>query len=162
MLYKPNFCCNCGEKIERDDWKLLTSRRFCNACATENRRHDNVPKIVVAGGVLALMFGIGTLFGGRSGANPTAQTFSASPAALTAPATRKETREPQPQEAVAPPASASPPRAAVPANAGTTASTKAFYCGATTKKGTPCSRKVKVEGSRCFQHAGKPAAGVGD
>ena len=29
---------------------------------------------------------------------------------------------------------------------------------ALTKKGTPCSRKVKQAGTRCFQHEGKPAA----
>jgi len=31
-----------------------------------------------------------------------------------------------------------------------------YYCGARTKKGTPCSRKVKGN-VRCFQHIGMPA-----
>jgi len=31
-----------------------------------------------------------------------------------------------------------------------------YYCGAQTKKGTPCSRRVKG-GGRCWQHAGQPA-----
>lgn len=33
---------------------------------------------------------------------------------------------------------------------------KVYYCGATTKKGTPCSRKVKG-GGRCWQHKGQEA-----
>jgi hypothetical protein len=33
-----------------------------------------------------------------------------------------------------------------------------FFCGALTKKGTPCSRKVKSRGSRCYQHEGRPEA----
>jgi hypothetical protein len=32
----------------------------------------------------------------------------------------------------------------------------AYFCGAQTKKGTPCSRRVKG-GGRCWQHAGQPA-----
>ncbi|MEO6588559.1 MAG: hypothetical protein ABIP06_04450 [Pyrinomonadaceae bacterium] len=33
---------------------------------------------------------------------------------------------------------------------------KVYYCGAATKKGTPCSRKVKG-GGRCWQHTGQEA-----
>lgn len=28
----------------------------------------------------------------------------------------------------------------------------AYYCGATTKKGTACKRRVKAQGTRCYQH----------
>jgi hypothetical protein len=30
----------------------------------------------------------------------------------------------------------------------------AIYCGAPTKKGTPCKRRVKKAGARCYQHKG--------
>ncbi|MFN2578939.1 MAG: hypothetical protein ABR607_14760 [Pyrinomonadaceae bacterium] len=32
-----------------------------------------------------------------------------------------------------------------------------FICGARTKKGTPCRRRVHAAGDRCFQHKGMPA-----
>jgi hypothetical protein len=32
-----------------------------------------------------------------------------------------------------------------------------YYCGAVTKKGTACSRRVKHPGERCWQHVGMPA-----
>ncbi|HEY2866891.1 MAG TPA: hypothetical protein VGJ02_07355 [Pyrinomonadaceae bacterium] len=32
-----------------------------------------------------------------------------------------------------------------------------YYCGAATKKGTPCTRRVKRAGERCWQHQGMPA-----
>src|SRR5690606_28069530 len=35
MFYKPKFCCQCGEKVERAEWRLWTSRRFCEFCGTE-------------------------------------------------------------------------------------------------------------------------------
>jgi hypothetical protein len=34
---------------------------------------------------------------------------------------------------------------------------KVYICGARTKKGTPCKRRVHVAGDRCYQHQGKPA-----
>jgi hypothetical protein len=35
------------------------------------------------------------------------------------------------------------------------ASQGVYYCGALTRKGTPCSRRVR-KGERCWQHAGLP------
>jgi hypothetical protein len=32
-----------------------------------------------------------------------------------------------------------------------------YICGARTKKGTPCRRRVHVAGERCFQHKGMAA-----
>jgi hypothetical protein len=36
-----------------------------------------------------------------------------------------------------------------------------YYCGAETKKGTPCSRRVKGN-VRCYQHVGMPAMAAAD
>lgn len=32
-----------------------------------------------------------------------------------------------------------------------------YLCGARTKKGTPCRRRVHFAGERCYQHKGMPA-----
>ena len=45
MLYKPKFCCQCGEQIQRIDWNLRTSRRFCELCETEFTVYEWMPKI---------------------------------------------------------------------------------------------------------------------
>jgi hypothetical protein len=37
-LYKPNFCCECGEPVLRPRWRVWTSRRFCRACVPRFRR----------------------------------------------------------------------------------------------------------------------------
>src|SRR6185369_14245922 len=55
MLYRPNFCCNCGEKIERAEWKLTSSRKFCDLCQTEFRYRDLGLK---AAGVVGLLISI--------------------------------------------------------------------------------------------------------
>jgi hypothetical protein len=32
-----------------------------------------------------------------------------------------------------------------------------YICGARTKKGSPCRRRVHAAGERCYQHKGMPA-----
>lgn len=162
MLYRPNYCCSCGEKIERIEWNLLTSRRFCETCALEKRWHDNGGRLMFATGVIFLIFGLGSLWGGiseRAADSSVAQpvTFkngdgaSRPPAALvqSLPANRENLPAPRPQDS--PPVEVAPKSAAVPGEARS-------FCGALTKKGTPCSRKVKAKGLRCFQHEGRPEA----
>src|SRR4051812_3589776 len=52
MRYRPNFCCNCGEKIERADWTFLSSRKFCDLCQTQLTAHEWGPKIIAAIGLM--------------------------------------------------------------------------------------------------------------
>ncbi len=37
-MYQPNFCAECGQRIERARWHWWTSRKFCSACARRLRR----------------------------------------------------------------------------------------------------------------------------
>src|SRR5215210_5714546 len=60
MLYKPKYCCHCGEEIERIEWFPWTSRRFCETCATENKIYDWLPAGFVVFGILLSIFGLGT------------------------------------------------------------------------------------------------------
>ena len=64
MLFRPKFCANCGEKIERSEWRLWTSRRFCELCATEFQLQEYVPRIVIGLAVVASILGFGNYFGG--------------------------------------------------------------------------------------------------
>src|SRR5213083_2051374 len=59
MLYRPNFCCNCGEKIERAVWPLLASRRFCDLCETEHTAREWARRGLV---VIALIIGAAGFF----------------------------------------------------------------------------------------------------
>ena len=161
MLYKPKFCCNCGEKIERIDWNLLTSRRFCDVCFVENKRYDHLPRAAVAGGLLALVFGLGTIFGGKGGESVPIQTLNSSPARLKSGPAAPVQAEPASAPSAPPSSQVSNTSVSGPAAIASPAARKIIepihYCGALTKKGTPCSRKVKSAGQRCYQHEGKPA-----
>lgn len=164
MLYKPNYCCNCSEKIERIEWNMLTSRRFCGSCAVENRRYDYGVRILVASGMLAIVFGIGNLWGSGGGKQqmtsvvPVAAGTDEHPAptafANTVRSGPRVAISMDPSDAIA---NSNSPGTALEGKSERSINSK-FYCGALTKKGTPCSRKVRTKGARCYQHEGKPAA----
>ncbi len=167
FLYKPNFCAECGEKIERESWHFWTSRSFCENCEPVFRLSRVVPA-----GFLGIILFVGGMFFGQSGQKPqkAVSAVSNGPAAgiekprSTAPKqlsaaggqsqAQNQAAAPVPAENIRP-LTTKPPAASYPPAPETP---KAVYtCGARTQKGTPCSRRVKIAGSRCWQHLGKPS-----
>ncbi len=170
MLYKPNFCCNCGEKIERAKWTVLTSRRFCGICETEYKGIDYLPRAAVVAASVIMLLGAASYLrsgnpdrperprseatqkrqiAGSATAKADISAGSASPKSEASGTTTKEIAN-----------SGSP---AVEANSlqrqpvQKTSTEAVYYCGALTRKGTACTRRVKTKG-RCWQHQGMPAA----
>lgn len=169
MPYKPKYCCQCGEKIDRIDWKLWTSGRFCELCETEFGIYDKLRGALVVVGLLFGLYGAGSYFQKpERQLNVAPQQFAAS---------KVEDNSAQPKTAAPVSAvqllaqtgnSAAPTKTqtAPPAANLTTKSAKTkipeaaeqrvYFCGAPTRKGTMCSRRVK-NGGRCWQHAGQAA-----
>ena len=164
MPYKPNFCCQCGVKIERVDWNLTTSRRFCDLCDTDLKFYDWLPRAVFIGGVFLAIFGFGSFWA------KSAKTLNSVPLQVVGnsrnviPETVKPVnanlqivqeksvsnqQPPTPQQNIA-------PKIKTVLSSPVQTPEVAYFCGAQTKKGTPCSRRVKG-GGRCWQHSGQPA-----
>lgn len=134
MLFKPKYCCSCGEKIERLDWGLRTSRKFCEICETDHLLEDWAS---VAVAMLALFIGIfGTVLLQRSAR----AEIPKDPVIQRAPESDSRKQD-GPIKSVDEVAAPSPSQKQA-----------AFFCGALTKKGTPCTRRVGVKGERCWQH----------
>jgi hypothetical protein len=165
MLYRPNFCCNCGEKIERAEWSLTTSRKFCDPCGAELKAADWTPRIV-AGVLLVVAFaGISSLFAPtqrsseiRSNNVAAAESESArirvtGNSNATLPSSQ-QSQTPSNSNASSGLTAGQLPQTAV---AKLKTAEAVYFCGAQTKKGTPCSRRVKRPNERCWQHAGMPA-----
>lgn len=168
MRYQPNFCNNCGEKIERPAPSLTDSTRFCDVC-----KHDFLPVRAAPFVFAALMavfgiFGLGFYLRGGSAkpVNVSSKQFAANQAgAVKNPANGATPRNsnsvsalPNTQsnniQANAPPnPSSKPPSRPAKTNP---AQEPVYFCGAATKKGTPCSRRVRG-GGRCWQHKGQAA-----
>lgn len=170
MLFRPSFCANCGEKIERAEWGLWTSRRFCEVCETQFKGHDLIPRVIVGLGILAGLFGIGGFIKGGP----------ATEAALSRQGSKVSGQQSIPPPTVAAAGGANNNLAAntaVPVREGNSANSiprmlagnrvtadsrqsstdeTMYFCGAATKKGTACSRRVRGN-VRCYQHEGMPA-----
>lgn len=158
MLYRPKYCCNCGERIERAEWGLLTSRRFCDFCSTENLGIEWGSRSAAALGLILGVFGFASFFGGAENDAPARSEpppVTAEKRFLKPPPAEVRSTEPVSPSAEAP-GQALPAQAFVaPAEPEKAAPPSAkYFCGYPTKKGTPCSRKVKTKGARCYQHDG--------
>ena len=127
-MYKPNFCSECGAKLLRLRWHLWTSRRFCDACAGRLRRVRLLSVLLVT----FVLFGVGYVAGRvRRPAPPPLVIERRSDSPLN----DRETLRSSPSQSGANPT----------ATANTSPATVeevVYFCGARTKKGTPCSRRV--------------------
>jgi len=165
MIYRPNFCSYCGEKIERATWPLLSSRRFCDLCQTDHQAVDWVPRIVVIVGLVLGAAGMAALYRppkplesvspgpsvelkARAPANSAANQINATPSAITQSQTGPVLTETERTQ--------TPPPVTLKGAAASSGTNAVYYCGAATKKGTPCTRRVKRPGERCWQHQGMP------
>lgn len=170
MPYKPKYCCQCGGKIERIDRRFWHSRRFCELCETEFWIHDWFPRLTGIGILLVVFvtsfyfqktekplnvapnqFVSGISNGKSIPANqntvPSAANIAlvmAQTSANTLPAKSPITLK------------ASEVKNNQVAGSSLEPAEKVYFCGAETKKGTPCSRRVRG-GGRCWQHIGQAA-----
>lgn len=178
MLYKPKYCCDCGDKIERVDWNFLASRRFCDVCETRFKIYDKIPLLVIGFGLFFTIAGFGfylqkaentgnalphQIAGNQPTTNKNLMNQNGSPQLLTNQSVQETAKIPE--NNFANQAQTKPQIALLKQNLPTskqfetnptTARETTYFCGAETKKGTPCSRRVKTSG-RCWQHAGQPA-----
>ena len=126
-LHRPNFCAECGAKILRLRWRLWTNRKFCDPCARTLRKQRWTMVISIA----FILFVTGFLLGHRLQPAPPPLIIQRSEPASRDSNSVSTTSQPLTVEEV-------------------------YICGARTKKGKPCSRRVHQQG-RCWQHKGMAA-----
>ena len=134
-MYRPNFCAECGEQIVRLKWRPWTSRRFCKLCAVRFRSQQI--KSFIATSLALLVVGFVTGRAGRPSAPPLVIERRMNSPANEQRSTANSSEAPTPNSSGISPA----------------AEEAIYMCGARTKKGTPCSRRVHGP-VRCWQHKG--------
>lgn len=173
MFYTPKHCNECGEKIERSERKLTASSHFCENCEGEYKIVAWLPRMFFALSLLLALIGIG------SGLKKNDQPLNVSKTGLVSPVTDKNIKSPEAPKQVETEKSSnqtavvnselsnklpsdSANQQIAPVNISLSKADRqnqsaetVYYCGAQTKKGTPCSRRVKVRGQRCWQHTGQ-------
>ena len=129
-MYRPNFCSQCGEKIIRLRWRFWTSRRFCDGCIPQFHRERWLSSFLV----IAILLFLGFISGRALKPNPPPLVI---PRSAPAPASSKQI----------------PPATSTSQTPSSQGEERVYICGARTKKGTPCSRRVHGQ-VRCWQHKG--------
>ena len=156
-MYRPNFCAECGEAITRLRWRVWTSRRFCAACDKRFRRARVVWPVALCVALVGLGFVCGRAM---RHAPPPLVIERGAPNSPTLPS--QTTTAAGKQTAASVNAAAANSAAPVYGADGTErerpteAAEIVSICGARTKRGTPCSRRVRGTG-RCWQHRGRAA-----
>src|SRR6476469_1523733 len=77
MLYRPKFCCECGEKIERIEWRIWTNRRFCEVCDADHKLSGIISWAWILFVGIVSVFGFGSYLWNRPAGNLPAITRSA-------------------------------------------------------------------------------------
>jgi hypothetical protein len=142
---RANFCSECGSRLAPKGWRARFGGRLCERCS---RRLGNPWRrsFLFVSMIAVAAFAFGRYL--RPSPPPLIiQRVANSPLSdlpVNSDASRNATKRKQDNstEAVA---------AAHPAD------DVVYICGARTKKGTPCHRRVHFAGERCFQHKGMPA-----
>lgn len=174
MFYKPDYCNGCGQQIERTSRNPLKNTRYCDVCEQDFRWREWIPRGFMLSCVIFGLFGLGNFLSKdekplnltskqivensadgkkivkKSENFPINITESVNSNA----ANIKKTEENRGQNSLN---STQITQTRQPkAETQTSEEELTYYCGAETKKGTPCSRKVKG-GGRCWQHKGQAA-----
>lgn len=156
-MYRPNFCAECGEQITRLRWRVWTSRRFCPACAKRFRKGRVLRPLILCLALTGAGFVLGRAM--RHAPPPLViergaldSTARSSPIAAAGKSTDTNLNAANVNHAGAIVYGADGTERERPTEAGEIVS----ICGARTKRGTPCSRRVRGTG-RCWQHRGRPA-----
>ncbi|RMG54824.1 MAG: hypothetical protein D6723_04160 [Acidobacteria bacterium] len=139
-MYRPRFCQECGTSIERERWRPWHSLGFCEHCAPAFYVHwwKRTLLLIIMGSVMG--FALGSWAAVRRYAPaPPLRVESQS----TTTSVERRSLPPRPEPVVTSLAPAD-------MNGGREAKSVSI-CGAPTKDGTPCQRRVKG-GGRCWQH----------
>lgn len=151
-MYKPNFCAECGERVLRERWRAWTSRRFCPACEKRFRRGWLAP-VVACCALVCAGFTAGRLM------RPAPPPLTIERGTLPLPAlllAQGKDRDARSDGAARENDASRRGLGAGAIEAPTDPNEIISVCGARTKKGTPCQRRVRGTG-RCWQHRGMRA-----
>lgn len=136
---RANFCAECGERLAQKGWRARLRARLCVTCSRRIGFVNAMRPFLLLLVTTAASFGLGRYL--RPAPPPLIIQRQAASPLSDSPLVFGQPRLPQP-------AGPNPPRSL---------NEEGYICGARTRKGTPCKRRVHAAGERCFQHKGLPA-----
>ena len=147
-MHQNNFCAECGERLARRGWRGLMRGRLCADCARRRGWLAKARPLVMLAITAVSSFALGRYL--RPAVPPLVIERAANSPLADRPVNLNDSGRATTRKAPDPNQNAA--ALTIPA-----ADEAVYICGARTKKGTPCHRRVHVAGERCFQHKGLPS-----
>jgi hypothetical protein len=144
-MYRPKFCAECGAKIIRLRWHFWTSGKFCQHCSPRFTRKQFNRLLITGVGV----FSLGIAVGQAARTAPSPLVIQRNQNSILAADLGKASRRVQVD-------GSSGNVATTDTTNSLTSNDVVYSCGARTRKGTACTRRVHGP-IRCWQHLGLPA-----
>jgi hypothetical protein len=142
-MSRSNFCANCGVSLSRKSWRAWLAGARCDDCASRLGARPTKPLILIA--VIAIAaFAFGKYL--RPGPPPLIIHRTAN-----SPLSDLPVNLDAHLNGIARGANSNNNQASLSTDG------PVYICGARTRKGTPCRRRVHAAGERCYQHQGMPA-----
>ena len=139
-----NFCTTCGAPLERKGWRRRIRGSNCRDCWLRNGRNVRFRSLVVVALMVTAAFGFGRYL--RPSPPPLTIKRAANSPLPDLPLNLDELGKRNGRDSIQDSSSSN-----------ASADDKVYICGARTKKGTPCRRRVHFAGERCYQHKGMTA-----
>jgi hypothetical protein len=140
------FCMDCGERLASKGWRVRLGRPLCDRCAQRLGMLSLFRPLLAAGILAVIAFTIGKY--PRPAPPPLIIQRAANSPLSDLPVNMNDPARVDPR---AHSATVDTKQNVAPADE------VVYICGARTKKGTPCHRRVHAAGERCFQHKGMPS-----
>jgi len=145
-MHYPNFCAECGAQLKRKGWRVWQSRNFCENCARRLGKNGVARSLTAIAAIAISAFALGRylrptpppLIIERTSNSP----LSDLPVNMNELALKSNREDNSTND---------------PSRVAQSTDDTVYICGARTKKGTACRRRVHFAGERCFQHQGMPA-----
>ena len=139
-MSRSNFCANCGVSLSRKSWRAWLAGARCGDCASRLGARPTKPLILIA--VIAIAaFAFGKYL--RPGPPPLIIHRTAN-----SPLSDLPVNPDAHLNGIARDANSNNTQASLSSDE------LVYICGARTKKGMPCRRRVHAAGERCYQHKG--------
>jgi hypothetical protein len=156
-MHVANYCAECGAHLKRKGWRAWLHGNFCADCARRSGKPSFARPLAIIAIIAIAAFGLGRYL--RPAAPPLVIERAANSPLSDLPVNLNDTaksasRNTNSQGGIPP--NSDDPSARQTSTPGS-ADDVVYLCGARTKKGTPCHRRVHFAGERCYQHKGKPA-----
>lgn len=150
-MHRPNFCVECGERLALRGWRARLRVRFCSACAHRLGTSGPARSLLVITLIAFSGFALGRWL--RPAPPPLIIQRAKDSPLSDLPVNLNEASKPTSRDT----RGNSLPKQNAEAADSKSVDDVVYLCGARTKKGTPCRRRVHFAGERCYQHKGMPA-----